>query len=93
MSDGRPKQLRERREAWFIWVPGLIIVLGLLMAAGGYLWSRQPTGENGANIGAGLLVFNGLVIGVLGIILLAVALIRRFAVAHRQHPDGGSPSN
>src|SRR4051794_2500668 len=48
----------------------LLAVLGLAVALGSWVWAQQPTGENGANIGAGLGVFAGAAILLTGLWLV-----------------------
>jgi hypothetical protein len=51
-----------------------VTLVGLVIAIGAYIWNAQPLpADDGANIGAGLLELLGIVIGLVGLMMLAVA--------------------
>lgn len=67
-----------------LWVCAGVVVLGIVLAAGGEAWSLATADDpEGANIAAGLMILAGLVLGAIGVAGCVLALVGRWLVRRR----------
>ncbi|MCG7309540.1 hypothetical protein [Brachybacterium sp. ACRRE] len=71
-----------------LWVCAVVALIGIVLAGLGEVWSLATADDlEGANIGAGLVIIAGGLLGVLGLAGCAVALVGRSVVRRRARAD------
>lgn len=71
-----------------LWVCAAVALIGIVLAGLGEVWTLTTADDaEGANIGAGLVILAGGLLGVLGLVGCAVALLGRWAVRRRTRAD------
>lgn len=73
---------------------GLIVCgVGVLVALGGLAFNEITaitSPQDGANIGAGLIVFGGLLVAAAGVVVLLVGLVMRLSTRHHHSAHGST---